>query len=55
MSELASESLSQRSRAQSNSYGPTERGERGSEAGSDRSTGRLLPAHPASLLREGMR
>ena len=30
---------------------PTERGERGGEAGSDRSTGRFVPGHPASPLR----
>ena len=50
MSELASESVSLRVRATL-----TERSERGGEAGAMRSTGRFMPAHPASPLREGMR
>jgi glycosyltransferase involved in cell wall biosynthesis len=37
------------------SESPTERSERGGEAGSNRSTGGLLPAHPASPPREGVR
>jgi len=55
MSELASESMSQRIREVLTSPGPTERSERGGEAGTDRSTGRLLPSHPASPPREGER
>jgi len=50
MSELASESVSQRLDEL-----PTERSERGGEAGASRLTGRFVPGHPASPLREGVR
>ena len=50
MSELASESMSPRLGEAS-----TERSERGGEAGSNRPTGRILPADPASPPRKGVR